>query len=428
MNTGTLLRSAAVFFFTCALLVYHLITTPIPAGRDAVMFGASADSSRRTILRTDFASFYYAAKAMQAGSTMYSAKLLDSLAAADGVANHVLPYLYPPVVALAAQPLTLLPPSLAQRLWDYLQVVSFGFIAVLVLLAVEGNIGGSSQRLTALIAAACILLLPFRANLDFGQINFLVLLCLAISFSFFARRADFLAGAAIALAALIKVTPAVVLVFFLVHKRWDAVRGFFLGLAACMLVSLILGGVQPWLEFLHFLPNMGYAGNVAGGFHPSIIANFSLAGFFLRLFPGDAASVRVATIASVLILLAALLFTHLKYRSGRNEQIFVLPYLVVMIVASPVAWLHHVVVLYPGIVFAVRHCLAMKGGREKLFALLLAVLTLLASLDYQPAYRALSIPEEVRPLLTSMNLIFLLLLFALSVLIVRRERALLVTA
>jgi alpha-1,2-mannosyltransferase len=393
------------------------------------MFGARSDSSRRTMLRTDFASFYYAAKAMPIGGTLYNAKHLDSLAAADGVANHVLPYLYPPVVALAAQPLTLLPPSLAQRLWDYLQVVSFGFIAVLVLLAVEGNIGGSSQRLTALIAAAFILLLPFRANLDYGQINFLVLLCLAMSFSFFfARRADFLAGAALALAALIKVTPAVVLVFFFVHKRWDALRGFFLGLAAFMLVSLLLGGVQPWLEFLHFLPNMGYARNVAGGFHPSIIANFSLAGFFLRLFPGDAASVRLATIASVLILFAALLFTHLKYRSGRNEQVVVLPYLIVMIVASPVAWLHHVIVLYPGIVFAMRHCLAMKEWRGNLFALLLAVLTLLASLDYQPAYRALSLPEEVRPLLTSMNLIFLLLLFTLSVLIVRRERALLVTA
>lgn len=428
MNTGTLLRSAAVFFFTCALLVYHLLTTPIPAGGDAVMFGASADSSRRTIVRTDFASFYYAAKAMRTSGTIYNAKHLDTLAAADGVANHVLPYLYPPVVPLAAQPLTLLLPTDAQQLWDYLQVVSFGISAVLLLLAAGRQAGGRSQWLTALVAAACIVLLPFRANLEFGQINFLVLLFLAISFFFFSRRADFVAGAALALAVLIKVTPAVVLVFFLVEKRLDALRGFVLGLAAGVVVSLILGGVQPWLDFLHFLPNMGYAKNVAGGFHPAIIANFSLAGFFLRLFPGDAASVRLATIASVLILLAVLLFIHLQYRSERNEQVFALPYLIVMIVASPVAWLHHVIVLYPGMVFAVRHCLAMREWRGNLFAFLLAALALLASLDYQPAYRALNIPEEVRPLLTSMNLIFLLLTFALSMWIVRNDRALLVTA
>ena len=81
-----------VWVLCSGYLLYHLATeTPAARGRDAVMFGTVRDSSRQIHLRTDFASFYFASKASALGLNVYSARVLDSLAARDGVANHVLP-------------------------------------------------------------------------------------------------------------------------------------------------------------------------------------------------------------------------------------------------------------------------------------------------------------------------------------------------
>ncbi|MEK7250070.1 MAG: hypothetical protein AAB209_06560 [Bacteroidota bacterium] len=116
-----LIASLVVFLCCFGLLVHHLTAiSRIDASRDAMMFDASADSSRHIHIRTDFAAFYYACKAVTRGGNMYDAKYLNSLAAADGVANHVLPYLYTPFFAIAAQPFGSLTPQLAQRVWDVL--------------------------------------------------------------------------------------------------------------------------------------------------------------------------------------------------------------------------------------------------------------------------------------------------------------------
>lgn len=422
------LLAAGVMALTAGYLAYYVAAQArIEPGRDAIMFGSAADTSRTIHLRTDFASFYFASKAVAQDLSPYAARTLDTIAAKDRVANHVLPYLYPPFLAIVAQPLTTLSPADAQQVWDLLQIAAAAVAAALVFLALPWRGSGTQQprywTAAGIITIGAVVLLPFRDNVAFGQVNVFVLLFMALSFHlYFRQRWDWLAGASLAVAALLKVTPAIFLMFFVVNKRFRAVWGFAGGLCVLVLASFDAGGKQHWLEFWHFLPNMGYARNVDGGFHPSIVANFSLAGFLMRVFVGEAPLVRLLTMVCAVLMFAALLFVHLKKGNERNEAGFVLPYLILMVIASPVTWLHHLVYLLPGLVFVLRDRWFRrheKRGRWSLLVILALVVA--SSYNFQAMYPAMAIPEELRPFVTSLNLYTLLALFGVSLFLLRNR-------
>lgn len=409
--------AASLAVFSFFFLLFHNSSQPeVDVIRDATMFGTVADSSRVVVIRTDFASFYYACKAVAVAGNMYDARFLDSLASKDRVANHVLPYLYPPFFAIAAMQLSELQPGVAQRVWDLLQVAVLSVVAVLAFLILA--VSSSSKRLdwiVTTIIAAVIIVLPFRMNIDFGQMNFLVLLFIMLSLFLMNRDSDFLAGISLAVATLLKVTPVILLVAFFVSKRWKAVSGFCVGMMILILITFDIAGTVHWRQFLDFLPNMGYARNVEGSFHPSIVANFSLAGFYMRVFVGEGTVVRLMTMITGVFLFAMLLYVHLKYGSRETELFILLPYLLLMVVLSPVTWLHHVVYIFPGVVFSLFSCsLFFEGGRKYFRLLILVVLTFLSALDFQAVYAMISIPEGLRPFVTSMNLVFLISLFFFS--------------
>ncbi len=387
------------------------------------MFRSATDPSRALFLRTDFASFYYASKASVQGLNIYSARVLDSLAAMDGVANHVLPYLYPPFCAIIAQPIARLSPQTAQHIWDAAQVLFISLACVLVVFTLPFRSaempGDRYWIVSGILACGGLSVLPCGDNLAFGQINSLILLLIASSFFLSTNtKRDWLAGAMLGAATLIKVTPALLVVPFLVKKRWKAVGGYAAGVVLLILVTFDIAGKDSWREFLAFLPSMGYARNVQGGFHPSIVANFSLAGFFMRLLPGEGGTIRMLTMTVAMVLFTLVLYHHLTTSNGRNDLSVVLPYIIIMLLASPVTWRHHLILLFPGAVFIVRRLWFEREGQRRLLSVAaVVVITALAAVDYQALYPFIPMSEELRPVLTSMNLWVLLLLLAVALVV-----------
>ncbi|HXG00394.1 MAG TPA: glycosyltransferase family 87 protein [Bacteroidota bacterium] len=426
LHIGARSRIALVLFLlSSAYLFYRSAGSHPDASRDAMMLRRYVDSSRTIHLRTDFPSFYYAAKALAAGRNIYTAKTLDSLAAADRVANHVLPYLYPPFLAILAQPIARLAPEDAQAAWDVTQILLFGFALVLVVMALPSS-GGTekppnSHVIGGLIIAAGVLVFPFGDNIVFGQVNSLVLVFLSLFLFLYSNSRHVLAGTALSIATLVKVTPAILLLYFLVNRRWKVMTGFLAGMVVLFLVSLVAGGIGPWAEFMAFLPNMGYARYVQGGFHPSIVANFSLAGFFMRLLPGDAETIRLLSVAVASSLLACVVYSHIRNEERQNEIAYVVPYLILMVIASPVAWRHHLVLLFPGVVFFLWQLWSRREvRRHRIGFVLTCMLTAFSVADFQAIYPSLTMHEAWRPFVTSMNLWFLLILLTAILILLRK--------
>ena len=140
-------------------------------------------------------------------------------------------YFYPPLLAIAFRPLALLPYPMAAAVWEgLLVVVLVGTIRIL-----------GVNRTTAL--AIALLALPIGWALSIGQAQVLVTFLLAIGSPW-----------AVALAAHLKVFPALVAVYWLGRRDWPALRRFVLWTAALGLVQLVLepAGTVAFLSFPSF--------------------------------------------------------------------------------------------------------------------------------------------------------------------------------
>jgi hypothetical protein len=171
----------------------------------------------------DFAAYYLAAHAIRGGEDPYDPAVLAQFAARAGIAAHT-PYIYPPFLAVAIQPIAALPYPVAAVIW--LAMSAAALVVALVLLRAIVDI---QDRVFPLAVGAVFFLPPVHHTLELGQINhFLLLLIVAAALQTRALWSGVLIGAAAAL----KVFPAVFGGVFVVRKH-------FAGIAAAALVGAI---------------------------------------------------------------------------------------------------------------------------------------------------------------------------------------------
>ena len=148
-------------------------------------------------------------------------------------------YAYPPLFALLFAPVGLLSFSSAFWAWNLLSAVSFGALVYLA-----GTL--SSTRSVVRLALWGVALWFFAAYYNFlaGQVDIMIAFLVALSLCFiYDRNRPRLGGGLAALAASLKVTPAIFLVLWVFQRRWRVVVG---GLV------IAVGGVLFALPFMPF--------------------------------------------------------------------------------------------------------------------------------------------------------------------------------
>jgi hypothetical protein len=183
-------------------------------------------------------------------------------------------YLYPPTFACAVAPLGLLTYRGALVIW----VVLNGLLVVWVGLGLERVLSFHASAWGRL-AALLLVVRPLEADFSNGNANLLVLAILLGSFELARRGRPVLAGGALALAILSKVSPVLVLPWAFSSRRWSYVGGAALGLAfwGLLVPGLVLGprGLEEawraWagVTLRHMDPrSTSYAEEPAGGYEP----------------------------------------------------------------------------------------------------------------------------------------------------------------
>ncbi|WP_437598263.1 glycosyltransferase family 87 protein [Sorangium sp. So ce590] len=374
----------------------------------------------------DFKSFYAAAVAARRDLDVYDVKVLGSIAKEMRLPHvPVYPYLYPPFFAHTFSWLTRLRPNIAQQVWSSIAVVSYGLAATFAVVAVRRATQdplGAARRIavpTVLIALIAFLTwgLNLRNSLGMGQVNPLVLAFICAALALSVARKDTAAGLALAVAAGIKVTPILLALPWIIQRRFRALAGLAAGLAALVLISLPFGAAPAWLEFLRRLPRMSHGAKIPGLFDAGSAPNFSVAGFYARLFGEDAAAIRTASVITILLLLGGALALGGRSPSPSRSLRLLLPLLVTMIVASPFTYVHHVLYLFPAALYALDRA-AEQERRIEMGALV--VLFSLATIDFPYIYDRFkgSLPR----IALSVNLYVLLVMYALGMFLLWRER------
>jgi alpha-1,2-mannosyltransferase len=252
------------------------------------------------------------------------------------------PFTYPPFAALVFMPLRLLPRTGSQIVWA---VVSVGILVAF--LAVSLRAVRPDWRRSDVLLWAFVLTLPAAAlnpvaiTLRFGQINLLlallVLADLTGTYSIAGREVP--RGVMTGIAAALKVTPLVFVVYLFVTRQfragWTALGVF----AACGLGMTVVAPSESWSYWTRYIFDAHRVGGVV------FVSNQSLRSAIVR-FSHAHAPQSLIVVAVLLAAAAGLYVATWAYRTS-SVMLGVLVCAVTGLIVSPITWSHHLVWIVP---------------------------------------------------------------------------------
>jgi len=253
-----------------------------------------------------------------AARVLHGERLYDP---AVDVAGGFAIYLYPPPFALAIVPLALIGGQAAVWVWTTLLVAAF--VAGVALLPVRSNVRWVVLALGAIDW-------PLLYSVKLGQVGPILFLLLALGWRAIDRPAAL--GTTIGLGAIMKVQPILLAGWAILTGRWSAALIGLAVVGAAALVSVIVAGIQPWIDYPALLARVASPLTTPHNFTPGAVA------YQAGLPSAVASAVQVTT--SILAILAVLVAT----RVARADA----SYLVAVVASqllSPLLWDHYAMLL-----------------------------------------------------------------------------------
>ncbi len=193
-------------------------------------------------MTTDFPNYYASAWAVRHGEPLmdlYDSSWFDAMKEKAGIPHQLALFtFYPPITALLAWPVATLSPAAAKQVWTIVNLAALVFAIVFVARRIEAPV-------LDVLLMALLGLDSLGNNFIFGQIYIVVALLMAAAMSLNGRSPG-VAGASAAAAAVTKIFPGLIVVYFAVARRRRA-------LAWAAAASLLFGALG--LLFLGWAPH-----------------------------------------------------------------------------------------------------------------------------------------------------------------------------
>jgi alpha-1,2-mannosyltransferase len=294
----------------------------------------------------------------------------------DGGVLLDLPFVYPPFAALLFVPLTVLPLPVLKFLWTVVGVA----LVVVVVRRSAATVGRElTPAVTTLLVAVLLVLDPIRTTFYLGQIN-VVLLAVVLA-DLTGRPERRLRGVGVGVAAALKLTPLLFVVYLLLTGRRRAAATAVATFAAAVGFGFLLDPADSAVYWLD--------GTFAAADRISPVAatsNHSLAGLLARAgAPGW-----VGLAAAGALAVAGLVVAVRAHRRGQELLALTLCGLIAA-AAAPFAWSHHFVWFGPLVVLLAHH--AAAGDRRAGAALVAVVVVTVAWITRLPGPAVGPIPS-----------------------------------
>ena len=285
-------------------------------------------------------------------------------------------YSYPPIVAQVMAAVTALPGGIALIVWDGAAVLAFGAVTGALARRLAPAIPPWTARIAAVAAVPWIF--PFAVGLLFGNLDVFfpalfglaLLAVLPAGSAAASRREVVLGGAALATATLAKLHPASLGAWLVARPAPAPARSISLTIAgaaalaalAAVGLSVLLGGIGPWLEYASVVR----AGSGAAIVDPRNAGPAAQLALLLR-GPGPDGEA-LARVLQVAVSLAAVGVTLAAARRVTDPVTSLAWAAAATLVILPVTWYHYPVALVP---FAAASVLRVAGRPQagRVFAL-----------------------------------------------------------
>ena len=188
----------------------------------------------------------------------------------------------PPFVLMTLVPLSKLGYAGAAVVWALLKIA--GFAMAMYLLIRETGRPGFAVPVGVLVMTGVFGIRPIISDLQHGNLNIFMMVWLALAWALYMRGNDFWAGFFTALAIVTKVTPALLLLYFLYKRAWRVCIGTVVGLLLffVLIPGLTLGFGRNF-ELLRTWFDMMVVPYAVQGYAALETANQALYGVLLRV-------------------------------------------------------------------------------------------------------------------------------------------------
>ncbi len=286
--------------------------------------------SQDTII--DSYSYYFAAQAINSGLNPYDDEQLVSLGHESGI-KGVEPYLYPPLLAGVWRGFMFLSPHGAHRVFMIFNALLLGL--ALYLLAKIIQPVRHPHALLLLFILFQPLNGPAVTSLRIGQINIVLLVLMLLALYYHLQSSDALSALSLCLAILIKLTPALLLIYFIFfyRRRWSYVSWSIFWAIILVDATFLLAPPATWLQFLH--------SSSAGLPHK---AEFSIWGWLQIHALTNQFIAQYKVIFYFLVSLPLLFMAIISIRNRPEEERPIYSFsllLMLSLLLSPLTWHHH---------------------------------------------------------------------------------------
>jgi len=323
-STGLQRESSTIFGSRVSIVAFVIFII------GTVIYGFSTATTgwediRESSSARDFASYFYALEAALGGDSPYDTELLGDLARIDGTRGSVYPYFYPPPYLISMS--WAAPHNLATSYAIFFWLGTICFATILLGLWRWHP----SPALVSIAGVVMATYSPIANSHRMGQANLLMLAFLVWGLLLAEReekRSVVLGGLLVGYACMMKMSPAIFVLWWMVRKKKLAVMAAIFMAIASSLATLPLVGIEHQIEFyLEVLP--GFAG---GDYHDltvplNIPANHSWGNLWMQItsgfggLPRTSPPTQLASNLAMFSSLAALSALLFRFRSKSQEPV-----------------------------------------------------------------------------------------------------------
>jgi hypothetical protein len=237
-------------------------------------------------------------------------------------------------------PWTVMPEDLGRIVWIALEAMA----VICILVGVYRGIGRPTPAEVLVAASLVVFFPPLRDSFQEGQVSIFIGLALALTLLAHQRGRPWVGGAVLGLAVAIKLTPILVLPYFVYRRDWRLCLGAVATAAILSLATLAAGWWSYWPTFA------GDIASVSGG--TANVLNQSLNGVLLRIthadfsglpIPSTGTGFRLLWLVGQAALVLALAAIVRRGRLAGPERLWMEFACIVLLlpVVQPFAWEHH---------------------------------------------------------------------------------------
>ncbi len=346
-----------------------------------VAFIPTIHKAATNVAQSDFTTYYWASKW---SFTLPFKHPYSNLA-------PLYPFFYPPAALILLRPFSLLPYQTAVAVWTWLSFAAFviGFRLACDSLKTVGL--AIPLWLQSILFFSFVFFKPVRFTFNAGQANAFIFFFISAAFYFYLREQDFLSGVFLALATILKITPILLLIFFLLRGR---TKIFFFGLAViCVFSGLAEYFVQwdqsiNWYYLRRVVHHVSDQGNAVyrdqsilslvmiwRGFWDQLYSNY-LEQYLGEILSGRRFYAVVSYIITGFAVLHSLVSVPLSARWRRDDASVATDYaslLLVGVIGSGLAWFHQYTILIFSFLVGLGLVFKMRWGLLKFLSLILLV-------------------------------------------------------